>query len=303
MTSYTRDGTVGPWASEKLECLEKYLLAYTTILRKQDWCRGYFYIDAFAGSGRAELRRTQPSTNANAQPLFNDLASLESDGEATTYINGSPKVALELEHPFTHYFFIEQKSERVSALRSLQNEYRDTREISILQGDAGEELERTFLSGDIDWNIHRGVVFLDPFGLQVMWNTIVSLAETKALEVIINFPVGMAIQRLLPRSGAMSDNHRSLLTNYFGAADWYDVIYQKTSDLFDSQQIAKAEDSGRRLALWYQSRLKELFGYGAAPRLIRNSQGGHLYYLLFAGPNQTGAKIAQHILRQGETVR
>ena len=41
---------VGPWASEKLDCLGKYLEAYTTILGRQQF-RGYFYIDAFAGPG------------------------------------------------------------------------------------------------------------------------------------------------------------------------------------------------------------------------------------------------------------
>jgi hypothetical protein len=33
---------VGPWAREKLECLGKYLAAYTIILRKQHWLKGYF---------------------------------------------------------------------------------------------------------------------------------------------------------------------------------------------------------------------------------------------------------------------
>ena len=41
------------------------------------------------------------------------------------------------------------------------------------------------------------MVFLDPFGMQVPWSTIEALAKTKAMELIINFPLGMAIQRLL----------------------------------------------------------------------------------------------------------
>src|SRR5262252_8074405 len=47
---------VGPWAEAKLECLRKYLSAYTTILRKQRF-KGYVYVDAFPGAGTAKIRK------------------------------------------------------------------------------------------------------------------------------------------------------------------------------------------------------------------------------------------------------
>ena len=47
---------VGPWAEDKLECLRRYLSAYTTILRKQRF-KGYVYVDAFAGAGTAKIRK------------------------------------------------------------------------------------------------------------------------------------------------------------------------------------------------------------------------------------------------------
>jgi len=304
MTSYTRDGTVGPWVAEKLACLERYLSAYTTILRKQsEWCRGYYYIDAFAGAGRAKLRKQlRPHGEDRQLPLVN-FPDLENDEEAAEYVNGSPRVSLGIPYPFTHYFFIEQDLRRIRELEKLKTEFGDARNISIIKGDANQALKRTFLSSKINWNHYRGIVFLDPFGLQVPWDTIELIAQTKALEAIINFPVGMAIQRLLPRSGELTDRQRNLLTRYFGSPSWQDIIYEDITDLFGDQQIHKIKASGDRLAKWYQSRLKRAFGYGASPRLIRNSQGGHLYYLLFAGPNQTGAKVAQHVLSQGEALR
>ena len=52
---------VGPWAREKLECLRKYLHAYTTIFnetkKKRRWPEGYFYINAFAGPGTLKVRQ------------------------------------------------------------------------------------------------------------------------------------------------------------------------------------------------------------------------------------------------------
>jgi len=43
---------IGIWSETKLEIIKKYAGAYTTVLSKQTtWCKGYAYIDAFAGAG------------------------------------------------------------------------------------------------------------------------------------------------------------------------------------------------------------------------------------------------------------
>lgn len=42
----------GNWTEQKLECVRKYLRAYTTIMSKQPF--HYAYIDAFAGTGYRE---------------------------------------------------------------------------------------------------------------------------------------------------------------------------------------------------------------------------------------------------------
>jgi three-Cys-motif partner protein len=129
------------------------------------------------------------------------------------------------------------------------------------------------------------------------------LLQTEKIEIILNLPVGMAIQRLLPRSGIFTEQQRKKLNEYFGSPDWEKVIYEKAPNLFGDTDTIKVEGSGERLAKWYQKRLERAFGYAPNPRLIRNSQGSHLYYLLWAGPNKTGHKIASHILNQGEQIR
>ena len=95
-------------------------------------------------------------------------------------------MALEIENPFTHYVFIDNHPARLDDLAGLRDEFGASRQIEILSGDANEELEQ-LLSRGIDWRRRRGVVFLDPFGMQVRWTTIEGLARTKGLEVIVNF--------------------------------------------------------------------------------------------------------------------
>ncbi|NKB49381.1 MAG: three-Cys-motif partner protein TcmP [Alphaproteobacteria bacterium] len=305
MTSYKQDGTVGPWAHEKLDCLGKYLAAYTTVLRKRSWCEGYFYIDAFAGAGKAPLRKEQAGTPAERQvqqAIFEDLVQSADDNDKSTYVEGSPYVALDIPHPFTRYYFIDLNSELTSKLNSIADEYGDTRDIRILPADANHAITENIL-GDtsINWRKNRAVIFLDPFGMQVKWDTIAKIATTNAIEIIVNLPVGMAIQRLLARSGEISEARRNTLNEYFGTDEWENIVYEQSTDLF-GDRVDKVENSGHRLARWYQGRLKEAFGYASPARLIRNSQRGHLYYLLWAGPNKTGAKIATHVLSQGEAI-
>lgn len=260
MTEEIPEASVGPWAVEKLECLRKYLNAYTTILRRQShWCRGYVYLDAFAGAGRAKLR-TADSGRDNDQTTFELLPSVSGDEDGRGYVDGSPRVALSIQHPFTQYTFVERSSERVRALQGLQQEYGTTRNIKILRGDANAVILGELLDGTIDWRKYRGVVFLDPFGMQVPWETIAAIAQTGALEVWINFPLGMAIQRLLPRSGTMSEARIQLLDRYFGTSEWRRIVYEEKQTLFDMQTTQKTEDAGTRLVKWYRSRLRTIFG-------------------------------------------
>jgi len=302
MTSYNTDGTVGPWAEEKLECLSKYLSAYTTILRRQSWCKGYFYIDAFAGAGVARLR--DGTSGSASLSLLQQISEWTEDEDNAEYVLGSPHRALGIEHPFTQYLFIEANSKRCDELNNIVDQYPNTHNVQVVEGDANDVLvNRVVNNNHIDWKKYRAVVFLDPFGMQVPWTTLQSLALTKSIEVIINFPVGMVIQRLLHADGKIPGERRSMLDRYFGTTEWEDVVYQDQQDLFGETSKVKFGNSGNRIAKWYRQRLQDEFGFATPARLIRNSRGTPLYYLLFAGPHPKGAEIAEHVLSQGEVVK
>jgi three-Cys-motif partner protein len=86
---------IGEWSEIKLEIIKEYAGAYTKILSKKDWCKGYAYIDAFAGPGRC-IRKTT--------------------GE---FILGSPLNALLVSPPFTEYHYIDLDSKRVEELEKM----------------------------------------------------------------------------------------------------------------------------------------------------------------------------------------
>lgn len=295
---------VGPWAIDKLDRLKKYLNAYTTIMRSQSWCEGFFYFDAFAGPGAHEVRSDSSSSKQAKQALI-DVASFGQEQlEHRQFLAGSPRVALETEHPFSGYVFIDKNSERIRTLEELKEEYGTSRKIRIRKEDCNRYLLENVVSNPkIDWKRNRAVVFLDPFGMQVEWATLESLAATKAIEIFLNFPVGMAIQRLLLRNpGKFTDSQRSKLDDYFGTSDWFQTLYKKQPNLFGEDEEKKLDRSGKALLNWYRDRLRGIFGHVSKAALFRNTRGAHLYYLLLASPNRTGAKIASNILDAGEAV-
>jgi three-Cys-motif partner protein len=117
--------------------------------------------------------------------------------------------------------------------------------------------------------------------MQVPWTTLEALARTRAIEVFLNFPVGMAIQRLLLRNAQFSQKQRQKLDSYFGSPEWYDVLYRVEPNFFGEAPV-KVDESGRALVNWYRDRLQKVFRHASKAALIRNTKGGHLYYLLLA---------------------
>ena len=236
---------VGPWAQEKLECLRKYLAAYTTILSRQSFA-GYIYIDAFAGPGTLRVRNQK----VDAFPQQSLLERAEYDEDEASYLAGSPRVALEIERQFTHYVFVELDPIRIAQLEELREEFSSSpAEIYIRKEDCNTYLQKLLQRQSRNWSRWRGIVFLDPFGMQVPWDTIAKIGATGAIEVIMNFPVGMAIERLLKRSGEFSAGETQRLDDYFGTDEWMDLVYTRQTDMV-GERIDKVQASGSYSQIW-----------------------------------------------------
>lgn len=298
MTKRPNDSAVGPWAKEKLDALRQYIDYYTTVLKNQGhWLRGTIFVDAFAGPGLSRIRtKERDEHSAGLFELDNppDQAGLQ-------FLKGSPRVALDITNPFTSYVFIERNPQRIAELRDLVTAYQSKRSIIVREDDANAAL-KGWLASAVDWRTHRAVVFLDPFGMQVPWSTIQALSATKAIEVLINFPFGMAINRMLTRSGDINPAWQASLDTFFGSPAWRSIAYKEGTDLFGARRD-KVEDAGQRILEWYRGRLRIAFGHVSTARLIKNTKGNPLYYLIWAGPNRMGLKGAEHILSKGERVR
>lgn len=284
----------GDWTAEKLKHVKKYLHAYATIMKRQKY--RFAYIDAFAGTG---YREQKLSTDSNEQ-LFPELNGVD----AQKFLKGSARIALEVTPRFNKYIFIEKDWNRFEELKRLKTEHPSVAdEIELINRDANSYLQDLCL--DYKWDAHRAVLFLDPFGMQVDWDTIAAIAETKAIDLWILFPIGVAVNRLLKKHGQISSGWRQSLDKLFGASDWYDVFYKvrKEQDLLGERSVIEKTASFDSIGCYYVERLKTIFaGVADNPLSLFNSRNNPLYLLCFASANPVGAKtavkIAQDILKR-----
>ena len=286
-----RENNVGPWASAKLDALEAYLKFYTTALSKQRFNR--VYIDAFAGACVTKVRG--PDAALEPSLFFEEVDDTAAQEE---FILGSPIRALNLANGFHRHYFFDLDETRAETLRTVSY---GRSNVIIEVADCNpliRKLAPSLKSPDI-----RGVAFLDPYGAHLEWATLQALADTGTMEVVINFPLAMAINRLITRSGNVREGWIEQLNACFGTEKWHDIAYSREFDLFGNEVTTKKRDVPELLLDLYLSRLKEIFPYVATPRLIKNTRNAPLYYLIWAGPNKLGLKGADHILRQGERIK
>lgn len=285
-----RENTVGPWAAAKLDALEAYLKFYGTALNKQSFTR--VYIDAFAGACLTKVRGT--GLTVEPSPFFDEPDDTEAQEE---FILGSPVRALNVPNGFHRHYFFDLDETRAETLRSVTE---DRNGVTVQVGDCNPLIRN--LAPSLKARNIRGVAFLDPYGAHLEWATLKALADTGTMEVVINFPLAMAINRLITRSGDVPERWADQLTACFGTDEWRTIAYSREVDLFGDEVTTKNGDVAERLLGLYVGRLKKLFPFVAKPHLIRNTRKAPLYYLIWAGPNKLGLTGADYILRQGERV-
>jgi len=274
----------GVWTQKKLSSVRQYLVAYATALSKQRF--KIAYIDAFAGTGY----RTS-SANENSESLLFP--------EMDLFLDGSARIALQVEPRFDKYIFIEKDPDRYAELEKLRSEFPHLAKDIILQNTEANSYIKGLCQGP-SWKAHRAVLFLDPFGMQITWDTIEAIAKTQAIDLWLLFPLGVAVNRILTKNGRINPTWRAKLDAMFGATDWYDAFYQKTnqSTLFDDEEQIEKVANFDSISEYYVSRLKTVFsGVAENPLPLYNSRHNPIFMLCFAVGNPKGKEIALRIAR------
>jgi three-Cys-motif partner protein len=260
------------------------------------------YLDAFAGTGF----RTSPVAADRAEgSLFED--ALE-DPDTDALKKGSAYVALRTDPPFGRYIFVDRNPTHAESLGALRKEFPNlANRISVRAADANTFLQQW--CRETDWNRNRAVVFLDPYGMQVDWSTIETIAATEAIDLWILFPLGQAVNRLLTKSDIPEGRQADRLIQFFGTDGWKEAFYEEASnqpsmfDLLGEGTGYAKRTTFEAIGRYFVDRLQQVFvGVSKNPLPLQNSKGVPLYLLCFAAANPKGAKpalrIANHLLRR-----
>lgn len=259
----------GPWVAIKLDYLQRYLGAFTTSMRKK-WPRMY-YVDLFAGPGKCHVAQTR-----------------------ITHL-GSPLIALTAPHPFTGYYFVDLDAGNIDALKRRSGASSLADRVKCVVGDSNvvaDQVVAEIRSKGSSLNL----AFLDPSGLQLRWETLVSLSHIRRMDLIIYYPhLGLNLNM----KKAVSSPGETAVDRFFGGTEWRSIRQ-------DWERKGRPKGLHRSLIDLYKRKLM-LLGYSEVLRgsdlgdepLIRSSRTrAPLYYLLFASKHPLGHRFWRSVIRK-----
>lgn len=261
----------------KLQLVAHYLQRFTTVLKNQPF--ETLYVDAFAGTGAWAAGKLRDEAEVGLPGLL----------DADTVAEGSALRALRIEPPFDRYVFIERSKRKSSALCEIGREFPALKNrIEVVTADANEAL--CDLCRRVNWRRTRSVVFLDPFGFQVEWKTVVALARTRAVDLWYLVPTGIGINRQITKDGRVLPEGGTRIDAMLGTSEWRSRwIKTETGsvDLFGQPETRNFKAGGiDEIAEFVLERLAGIFEGGVVRYgLPLGTKGRAMYTLVFACAN------------------
>lgn len=288
----------GNWTENKIDILIEYAKAYLVIMNKYtikfpNWRLMYF--DGFAGSGLI----LNEQKNEDGQALL-----FESEEEIKEIIVGAAKRILEIEEPrsFDEYYYVEKDDDNIQRLKENTKDIFPNKSIHLVNEDCNKKMldMSKFLQSAKGRN-YKVLAYIDPCGMQVNWESIESLSK-QSIDMWILIPTGMGTNRLLTKSGQISDAWIEKLEKFLGMDRDSIINYfykeSEQTDLFGEHQtkMTKTDKAIEKSAELYSDRLKELFKYVSKPYILRTKSNVILYHFLMVTNNPTAYNIANDIV-------
>jgi three-Cys-motif partner protein len=292
-TKGAADHEFGSQATElKLWMVEAYLRFFTKALRGK--FSELWYYDAFAGTGERTERVAARGGDLISEPVE----------PSVTRRRGSAKIAIDVEPPFDRLIFVEKRRRAVAALNQLRAKFPD-RKIDVIAGDANEEIKAGLAR--TNWRTTRAVMFLDPYGMTVDWDTLKAIAATQAIDVWYLFSLSGLYRQAARSADAIDGTKRAAITRNLGTDQWEKELYAPPAQgtlLDDPVQLQRTADV-RGLENYVRARLQTIFAAVLPPQALPIETRPQRFSLFFAIANRNPAaiglatKIANHILKAG----
>ena len=265
----------GDWTETKLHILKYYIGIYTKALQGKFTLH---YFDACAGTGTRNKKQ-------EAMPLIGVREEIRK-------VDGSARIALQLDQPFDKYFFVELNRKRYSALQKLKSDF-PNRNIEAKRGDANKLIQEEMSSPIWKKGGHRGVIFLDPYGMEIDWETVKAISSTKCLDVWFLISISGINRNTSSNLNKLEGYKVRRLNKFFGTDKWQSAFYQKVKvpSLFDSErEIQQKRANIEHMEEWAKKHLESIFPYVGAPVKLPKA-GAQLFSLFFCLSNDSTPAI------------
>ncbi len=184
---------VGSWAEKKYRLLALYDELFSTGT-KNSWDQRV-YVDLFAGAGKVRIRNT------------------------SKVINGSPLLALGVPNKFTHHIFCEENSALMTALKARVGRSNTGVSVQYLEGDCNQKIEDVLreIPNPSRTNKVLTFCFVDPFSLNIDFESIRSLCRTRYVDFLILLALSMDAGR---NETLYVDENNDRIDRFLGTKAW-----------------------------------------------------------------------------------
>jgi three-Cys-motif partner protein len=280
----------------KLDAIEQYLTTYKVVMNgaKRKWPElRIAYIDASAGSGVRQTKR-----DAKSVPKQWTLEiSAEDAKQLSEFRIGSALRAFSGEQSFDRYTFIEKNKSKIEELKARNADHKLSGRCIYRNKDANEELQRICKK---NWKNRRAVVFLDPFGNTVAWETLEAIAATESIDVWYLFTSGNGVFRQISNNGTVTPEAAASLDRLFGTADWRSEFLKEEhiDGLFETTVEVCKSVTPESATQFMINRMRSIFKGGVLDETLPlgdPKNGYPLFSLIFAWgtPNKKAGEIAK----------
>jgi three-Cys-motif partner protein len=263
---------IGYWSELKLEIVAKYGAAYTKAFANSPRLKKY-YIDGFSGAGMHISKMTG------------------------TPIEGSPTRALKVTPPFDAFCFIDLNADKADYLGTVCG---DRSDVDIHAGDSNAYLTKTVLPAIQYQKFTRALCLLDPYALDLDWQVIHQAGQSRAIDLLLNFPVmDMNRNAIWRHPEKVPSAGIDRMNRFWGDESWRQAAYAEArqGNLFGTEIIKQGNEE---IVAAFRDRLNKVagFDYVADPLPMRNSRNAIVYYLFLASPKAVAEKIIRDIFRK-----
>jgi three-Cys-motif partner protein len=282
----------GKWTEKKLDAFAKYVSAYLTIMKRNPYWKT-IYFDGFAGSGDRKGKKNSA--------LYEQLKLTEQDEKL--YKGAAERVlTLPNDLSFDYHYFIDAKEESLKKLEAKLAVLQKTKKLPFIycSGDSNQWLLKLAKLMTEHKNSFAALVLLDPFGMQINWESIEALKNTRT-DIWILIPTGVIVNRLLDKNCNLEYSQK--LQSFFGMSEEkiIESFYHTETKLTlfgEEETISKVTEPIEKIAKLYVTRLKMIWKYVTEePLRLENSKRVPIFHFVFASNNIHATKIAKQIIK------